>query len=61
MGKIFEKSGEISLKVFEKLRKNLAIEIYQVILKYNNVLSINNETLKKMKEIIHKKWQKIIL
>ena len=58
MGKIFEKSGEISLKVFEKLRKNLAIEIYQVILKYNNVLSINNETLKKMKEIIHKKMAK---
>jgi hypothetical protein len=58
MSKVFEKSGEISLKVFEKLRKNLAIEIYQIILKYNNVLLINNETLKKMKEIIHKKMAK---
>ena len=57
IGKVFEKSGEISLKVFQKLRKSLAIEIYQIILKYSNVLSISDETLKKMKEIIHKKME----
>ena len=58
MDKIFEKTGEISLKVFEKLKKSLAIEIYKIILKYKKVLSIKNETIKIMKEIIHKKMEK---
>ena len=56
--KIFEKSGEISLKMFEKMRKGLAIEIYQIIIRYNNILSVSDETLKKMKEILYKKMEK---
>ena len=47
-----------SLKIFEKLRKELAINVYQLVCKYNEVLSITPETLSQMKEILHKKMKK---
>jgi len=53
---VFQKG--FSLKIFEKLRKELAINVYQIICKYNDILSITPETLLQMKEILHKKMKK---
>lgn len=52
---IFQK--DFSLKVFEKLRKELAIKIFKLIHKYNDILGFTEETLNKMKNIIQKKME----
>ena len=54
---IFDDCGKVSLKVFGKLRKELAIKVYQIIKKYNKILSISPETLNKMKQILYKKME----
>jgi len=46
---------EIPLKVFEVLRKNKAIEIYEFLCKHKDMFSIPDNTLLKMLKIIKKK------
>ena len=53
---IFQK--DFSLRIFEKLRKELALKIFNLIHKYNDILGFTEETLTKMKEIIQKKMEK---
>ena len=51
-------NSDFSLKVFEKLRKDLAIQVFEITHKYNEILGFSEETLKKMKEVIKKKMEK---
>jgi len=49
---------DFSLRVFEKLRKELAIQIYELTHEYNEILGFSEETLEKMKKIVQKKMEK---
>ena len=48
---------QVSLKMFEKLDKENAIEIYNLLYKYRQVLYISNETLKLVSSIIKEKYK----
>ena len=50
--------SDFSLKIFEKLRKELALQIFELTHEYNEILGFSEETLIKMKEIIQKKMEK---
>ena len=45
----------ISLKIFDKLNKNKAKQVYDFLYKFNYVLGIDDELLKKYKEALQKK------
>ena len=49
---------DFSLRIFEKLKKELAVQIFDLTHQYNEILGFSEETLKKMKEIIQKKMEK---
>ena len=49
---------DFSLRVFEKLRKELAIQIFELTHEYNEILGFTEETLEKMKKIVQKKMEK---
>jgi len=46
---------KISLKLFEELSKERAIEVYSVISKYRNVLHISQDTIQMVREIVLEK------
>ena len=48
---------EISLKVFTRLKKERAIQIYEILSKYNNIFCLNEETIHSMKKIIQEKMK----
>lgn len=48
---------QVSLKMFEKLDKENAIEIYNLLYKYRQVLYISNETLELVSSIIKEKYK----
>ena len=49
----------ISLKLFDDLDKERALSVYNFIFKYQSILHINEETLNKIKDIIHNKYKNI--
>lgn len=49
----------ISLKLFDDLDKERALSVYNFIFKYQSILHINEETLNKIKDIIHDKYKNI--
>jgi curved DNA-binding protein CbpA len=57
--KIINKSKEISLKLFENLDKENILNIYTFLLKYKEILYINNSILEKIREILFEKYDKI--
>jgi len=49
----------ISLKLFDDLDKENALSVYNFIFKYQTILHISEETLNKIKDIIHDKYKNV--
>lgn len=45
----------LSLKIFQNMEKGKAVDIYQIVVKYQKILHISDETTDKMAEIIREK------
>ena len=45
----------LSLKIFQNIEKVKAVDIYQIVVKYQKILHISDETMDKMTEIIKEK------
>jgi curved DNA-binding protein CbpA len=55
LSKLINNAKDISLKVFEDLDNEKALEIYEYVSKYNQLFNIGNSILEKMKKIIDNK------
>lgn len=52
---ILQDCEKISIKIFEKLNKEKANQVYKLLKYYNNIFNINGELLNQYKEILQKK------
>jgi len=50
---------EITIKIFEGMDKERAINVYNLLFKYKNILHINEITIEKIKEIILEKYKDV--